>query len=56
MPNEAKTAISKAASVMGKKGGAVTFKRYGKAHFSNAGKKGMKTWWKGHKKPLLPKD
>jgi hypothetical protein len=39
------TEISKAASIMGKKGGNVSLKKYGTKFFSDNGKKGMASRW-----------
>jgi len=41
---------SEAAQKLGKLGGEATAKKYGKKHFSEAGKKGMKARWEKQKK------
>lgn len=38
--------------LMGRIGGKSTLLKYGKAHFSNAGKLGMASRWKDHQKGL----
>lgn len=45
-----KNEIQVAASLLGKKGGDTTKKKYGKEHFSKAGRKGMEKRW-GVKNP-----